>query len=87
MWIGLTQLEADEIEGDEPMAMLSLYHDDGSRLLRISGAPQSLPELARVLRAASYGAPRGQPRCESCGADLGMPDLDRVDQEDSCVST
>ena len=85
--MGLTQLEDHEVEGDEPLAMLSLYHADGTRLMRISGAPQSLPELARVLRAASYGAPRGQPCCESCGADLGMPDLDHVDQEDSCVST
>jgi hypothetical protein len=41
-----------------------------------------------MLRAASEGAPRGLPCCESCGADLGMPDLDHFDaEEDACAST
>jgi hypothetical protein len=82
MWMGLLHVEGDRSQTGETIAMLSLYRDDGSRLLRIGGPPDVVPEMARVLRHASFGAPRGQPCCEHCGADLGMPDLDRA-----CAST
>lgn len=81
MWIGLLHVEGEKSQSGETMAMLSLYRDDGTRLLRIGGPPGFVPEMARVLRHASYGAPRGRPCCEQCGADLGMPDLD------ACTST
>lgn len=84
--MGITHLD-DHDTGGVPLALLSLYRDDGTRLLRVGGPPDALPQMARVLRAAGEGAPRGLPCCETCGCDLGAPDIDRITWEDECAST
>ncbi len=78
MWIGLTYVGVGEAEDAmaEPLALVSLFRPDGTRLLRVRAGLPALPELLRTLRACSEGAPRGQPPCPRCGGSLGVPDID-----------
>lgn len=78
MWISVTYVRPGETDdaGDEPLVLLSIVRPDGSRVLRMRARPSSVPEVVRMLRAASEGAPRGIPGCAGCGHTLGVPDID-----------
>lgn len=87
MWIGLMHVHAgetpDAVDGD--LALIGIYRDDGSRLMRLRGPLTAIPEIVRMLRAASAGAPRGLPSCERCEGSLGAPDIDAAVEDDPCA--
>jgi len=90
MWLALTDFDETETDDGERMLAVAMYRPDGTRIMRIGGPPDRMPEFTRIMRAASEGAPRGQPCCAACGAGFGVPDLDDLDlseDEDTCVST
>lgn len=78
MWFAVTYVRPHETPdaGDEPLVLLSMYRPDGSRIMRMRARPASVPDVVRMMRAASEGAPRGRVGCPGCGHDFGMPLLD-----------
>jgi hypothetical protein len=58
--------------------LLSIFRPDGSRILRMRARPAVVPDVVRMMRAASEGAPRGPVCCPACGDDFGLPRLDEA---------
>lgn len=83
MWFSLMHVRPEETPDADgaDLALVAMYRADGSRLMRVQAPVGSAPEVIRTLRTASHGAPRGRPRCQQCGADLGAPDLDDANPE------
>ena len=87
MWFGVTHLRADEApEAQTEMALVAVYRPDGSRVMRIGAPLSAVTDLIRMIRGAGHDAPRGRPRCEHCGSDFEIPDLDAINEEEPCSS-
>jgi hypothetical protein len=72
MWFGITYLTEGETNAEEQV-IVSIW--DGTRPLRIGGPALSVTDIVCALREAGGGT-TSMPRCEACGAQFDLPDLD-----------
>ena len=73
MWFGITYLTKDDT-GDAEEVIVSIW--DGTRPLRVGGPARSVADMVCALRQAG-GRTTAMPRCNACGCELDLPDLDR----------
>lgn len=76
MWFGITYLDDDE--DDDPQVIVSIW--DGERPLRVGGAARSVADIVCALREAG-GVTTTLPRCDGCGHEFDVPDLDADQRE------
>ena len=72
MWFGITYLTKDDT-GDEEQVLVSIW--DHERPLRVAGSARSVADIVCALREAG-GSTTAMPRCDACGHELDVPDLD-----------
>lgn len=77
MWFGITYLTEDEDGVDEDQVIVCAW--DADRPLRVGGAARAVADIMCALREAG-GTATALPRCDACGTDLGMPDLDAAER-------
>ena len=71
MWLGVL------IDDDAGHVTLCAWGHPADEAIRITGPPQGMEQCVRVLQATErFGARFALPRCPSCGAGLGVPDID-----------
>ena len=76
MWFGITYLTKDDTDG-EGEVIVSAWAQDGP--FRVSGSARSVADIICALRAAG-GTRTAMPRCDACGHEFDVPDLD-ADEE------
>ena len=72
MWFAITYLTKDDTEGEEQV-IVSVW--DHARPLRVAGSARSVADMVCALRQAG-GTKTAMPRCDTCGRELDVPDLD-----------
>jgi hypothetical protein len=75
MWFGITYRPGDE---DDPQVIVSVW--DERRPFRVGGAARSVADIVCSLRQVG-GTSSALPRCDHCGTEFGVPDLDAEKRE------
>jgi hypothetical protein len=72
MWFGITYLTKEDTGGEEQV-IVSVWASDGP--YRVEGSARSVGDIVCALRQAG-GSTTAMPRCDACGHELDLPDLD-----------
>ena len=73
MWFGISYLTKEDGVDDEQV-IVSIWDDD-HRPLRVGGPAPSVADIVCVLRQVG-GSDTAMPRCDACGREFDLPDLD-----------
>ena len=73
MWFGITYLTNDESDDGEEQVIVSVWAQDAP--FRVGGSARSVADIVCALREAG-GSTTAMPRCDACGRELDLPDLD-----------